>query len=117
MEVRVDLPAKANVLFEPHRFKVLYGGRASGKSWSIARALLISGVCKPERILCVRETQASIMDTVFELLLDQIYDLGLSSFYKTTNNSIVGHNGTKFVFAGLRNNISQIKAMENVTKC
>ena len=65
-------------LFRPHRYKVFYGGRGSGKSWSVARALLLLGYEKPMRILCAREIQRSISDSVHKLLCEQIDAIGLS---------------------------------------
>ena len=69
----VEIPEKLWFLFEPHRYKVARGGRGSGKSWSFARALLVLGLAKKERILCAREIQNSIKDSVHKLLADQIW--------------------------------------------
>jgi phage terminase large subunit len=81
-QVVAEFPEKLAPLFEPHPFKVLYGGRDGCKSWSIARALLILGAQKPLRILCARETMDSIRESVHQLLTDQISNLGLENFYK-----------------------------------
>lgn len=54
------------------RYKVAHGGRGSAKSWSFARALLILAAQKPLRILCTREVQKSIKDSVHKLLGDQV---------------------------------------------
>src|ERR1700722_2857251 len=51
------LPVKLERLFDAARYKIIYGGRGSGKSWSVARALLMLGALKPLRILCAREFQ------------------------------------------------------------
>ena len=48
------LPFKLGCLFERARYKIIYGGRGSTKSWSVARALLIKGMNEPLRILCAR---------------------------------------------------------------
>jgi phage terminase large subunit len=89
------------LLFKPARFKVLYGGRDSAKSWSIARALVLEGAEQPLPIGCFREVQRSIKDSVHQLLANQIEDLGLSRFYDIKHERIVGENGTTFGFAGL----------------
>lgn len=65
-------PKKLRFLFQPKRYKVAHGGRGSAKSWSFARALLIQAAKKPLRILCTREVQKSIKDSVHKLLGDQI---------------------------------------------
>ena len=53
----VEIPAKLGGLFEPHRYKIVWGGRGSAKSWSVARALLAIGAQQNKRILCGREFQ------------------------------------------------------------
>jgi phage terminase large subunit len=113
----VDFPIKLQMLFEPKRYKVLYGGRGGAKSWGIARALLVIGVKKPTRVLCAREFQNSIGQSVHKLLSDQILALKLESFYEITQNSIRGQNGSEFSFVGLKNNVANIKSYEGVDIC
>jgi phage terminase large subunit len=108
-----EFPAKLRVLFQPFRYKVLLGGRGSGKSWGIARALLIMGAQRPLRVLCARETQKSINDSVHKLLEDQIQALGLQGYYVVEKGRILGANGTEFTFAGLKHNINNIKSLES----
>ena len=114
---KAEFPLKLQPLFKPSRYKVLYGGRGGAKSWGIARALLILGAKKPLRILCAREFQTSIKDSVHKLLGDQIVDLGLQSFYEITERAIRGANGTEFFFTGLKNNPTNIKSFEGVDIC
>src|SRR5579859_7610069 len=99
-----------DLLFRAAPYKVLYGGRGSGKTWSVCRALLILGVRKKLFILCAREIQKSIKESVHKTLADQIDDLGLGWFYRVLETSIIGKNGTRFTFAGIRNNITAIKS-------
>lgn len=99
--VKWKFPEKAGILFKPARFKVLYGGRDSAKSWSIARALLLEGAEQPLPIGCFREVQKSIKDSVYQLLVNQIEELGLTRFYDPLRDEIRGENGTFFRFAGL----------------
>lgn len=107
-----EFPEKLAFLFEPHRYKIAYGGRGGAKSWGFARALLIIGAQEKKRILCARETQKSISDSVHALLSDQITNLGLSAYYKIEKARITGVNGTEFIFAGLKHNIKNIKSVE-----
>lgn len=109
-----DIPAVLEPLFTPRRYKVLYGGRGGAKSWSIARALLILGVQNKLRILCAREFQSSIADSVHKLLSDQIAEMGMSGFYTIEKATIYGINGTEFRFAGIRTNIGAIKSFEGI---
>jgi hypothetical protein len=96
------LPFKLGFLLERSRYKIIYGGRGSAKSWSVARALLLQGAEEPLRILCMREFQNSLLDSSHRLLSDQVVELGLSDFYTVQKKTIIGANGTVFVFAGLR---------------
>lgn len=104
-------------LRKPSRFKVYYGGRGSAKSWSFARTLLLKALERPVRVLCARELQVSIKDSVHRLLADQIEQMGLTGFYQVKNNEIEGANGSLFIFEGLRHNITKIKSMEGIDIC
>lgn len=100
-------------LFDPYRYKVAYGGRGSGKSWAFARAALIKAARQPMRILCAREVQKSIKNSVHTLLVDQIQELGLGQFYNVTESEIRGANGSSFSFAGLATHtVESIKSFE-----
>lgn len=111
-------PDKLQCLFEPAPYKVAHGGRGSGKSWGFARALLILGAQRPLRILCAREVQKSIEDSVHTLLKDQVAALGLSEFYDVMAYEIRGKNGTTFAYAGLaQHTVTTIKSFEGVDIC
>jgi phage terminase large subunit len=117
MKVNATFPDKLQFLFDPYRYKVSYGGRGSGKSWSYARALLIQAANKPLRVLCAREIQRSIRQSVHQLLTDQIQALGLGQFYEVLDSEIRGVNGSLFVFTGLANNtVESIKSYEGVDR-
>lgn len=122
--MNIQLPDWAEDFTQPARYKVAYGGRGSAKSWSFARLFLLYAAQQHERILCAREIQKSINDSVKRLLDDQISVL--------INNRLIppGHfRSTKteircpatdslFIFAGLRSNPeSTIKSMERLTRC
>lgn len=113
----VKFPVKLQFLFQKSRYKCAWGGRGGAKSWGIARALLVLGVKNPLRILCAREFQTSIKDSVHKLLSDQIASIGLTDFYEITQNSIRGKNGTEFAFVGLKNNVANVKSYEGVDIC
>jgi phage terminase large subunit len=114
---KAEFPIKLQCLFEKSRYKVLYGGRGGAKSWGVARALLIKAAKDPLRILCAREFQTSIRDSVHKLLCDQIEALGLLGFYEITQNTIRGKNGSEFNFVGLKNNVANVKSYEGVDIC
>jgi phage terminase large subunit len=117
-EACAEFPAKLQFLFQPSRYKVAYGGRGGAKSWGFARGLLILGAQKKLRILCARETQKSIADSVHKLLSDQIADLGLHAFYQVLTTTIRGANGTEFIFAGIRqSSVGDVKSYEGCDIC
>lgn len=114
---RIKIPPAFKMLSSNKRYKVLYGGRGAGKSWACARVLLARGFAKRIRILCAREIQRSISDSVHKLLTEQIDAMGLTGFYDITRDTIRGQNGTEFIFKGLRTNPQEIKSMEGVDIC
>ncbi len=107
-------------LFDPNnehyykRYLTWYGGRGGRKSWEIARGLLLRGQREPKKILCTREYQNSIDESVWAVLESQAHRLGVNDFYEFQNSAIYGKNGTKFIFKGLRQNINSIKSFEDV---
>jgi phage terminase large subunit len=114
MSVQAQFPEKMRCLFEPKRTKVFWGGRGAGRSWGIARALLLIGTERAIRVLCCRELQKSIEDSVHKLLADQIEALGLGAFYTVQKAKIIGVNGTSFSFEGIKNNTNGIKSYEAI---
>ena len=118
IETVAEFPRKLQFLFRPNTWKIAWGGRAGMKSWGFARALLLLGTQRPLRILCGREVQKSIADSVHYLLKSQIKLLGLESFYQVLETSIRGVNGTEFIFSGLRAlNIDSVKSKEAINIC
>jgi len=96
------------------RFKGAYGGRGSAKSWSYADLLLKLGTRSALKILCGREYQKSIKDSVKALLDATIQRRELNKFYRSLNSEITGVNGTQFIFMGLRHDPDGIKSLEGV---
>lgn len=115
-EVQAFIPDKLQCLFEPHRYKIAYGGRGGAKSWAFADALLIQGAQEPLRILCAREIQKSMKESVHQLLRDRIEALELEAFYEVLNDEVRGQNGTLILFAGLRHNVDNIKSKEGLDR-
>lgn len=116
--LRADIPEALGFLFEPSRYKVAYGGRGGAKSWGFARALLIQGWEKNLRVLCAREFQNSIKDSVHKLLADQIRSLDMGMTYEVQQASIRNRvNGGEFAFIGLRHNAENVRSYEAVDRC
>lgn len=116
--VPCQVPEVLLPLAQPRRYKVAYGGRGSGKSWSVARLLVAMAAARPLRVLCARETQKSIQESVHKLLKDQIEALGLSGAFEVQETRILGVNGSEFSFAGIRQQgIANLKSFEGVDVC
>jgi phage terminase large subunit len=114
----IELPEKiVPVIFGNVRYKVLRGGRGSAKSWSIARYLVLKTAFGKFRILCTREMQNSIKDSVYKLLVDQIYALDLQKYFEIQKEGIASIYGSQFIFKGLHHNISEIKSTEGIDIC
>jgi len=116
-EVVVRIPKAFKKLKDRARIKCFYGGRGSGKSESVARYLLMRGKEEKMNILCCREFQTSIKQSVHSTLSDLVEQLQLQDFYIVLDTEIRGANGTRFTFAGLRLNIANIKSMHDIKLC
>lgn len=117
VKVNAAFPTKFKPLLEQAaRYKVFYGGRGGAKSWQMARALLIKGLKGGLRVLCTREVQSSMKESVHQLLKDQIKALGFDAYYRALDNEIRGPDGTLFIFKGL-SDPEAIKSAEGVDVC
>lgn len=110
--VNLDLPEWAEALFASHRYKSLWGGRGGAKSWTVATALLIRCMQSTTRVLCARELQNSIKDSVHRLLADRIEQAGLP--FDVTRDEIRHKNGSLFIFEGIKHNVTKIKSLEGI---
>lgn len=118
--LRVELAPKLVPVLSPplgtFRYRVLRGGRGSGKSFSVAKMSAIWGAVQPIRILCTREFQNSIKQSFYAEVANAIKsDPWLESVYEV-GRDFIRHkwNGTEYLFAGLRHNIDSIKSMAQI---
>lgn len=95
-------------------YKVLYGGRDSAKSWTVAEYIIRRMTTESILVLCTREYQSSIADSVHRLLKNTIYRLGLQDWFRITKNSIKSLAGAEAIFKGLHHNIQEIKSTEGI---
>lgn len=96
------------------RFRILYGGRDSSKSWDAATRAAWIGQKIKCRFLCTRMYQNKIEESVYTLIKKQINRFGFTG-YRILNNKII-HEGTgsEFLFYGLARNVDEIKSLEGV---
>lgn len=93
------------------RHRVLYGGRASSKSWEFAGRIAQIGQEYKTRVLCVRRFQNRINDSVYTLIKNQIDNFGLGG-YHIGATSISHANGSEMIFYGIERNTDEIKSFE-----
>lgn len=108
-------PALFDFWDTPGRNRVLYGGRASSKSWDAAANIIwIAQMCTV-RVLCVRQFQNKIEESVYSLLKIQIERLGLTKNFRILDNKIICiSTGSVFMFYGLWRHIGEIKSIESI---
>lgn len=100
----------------PYTYYCYSGGRSSGKSTSIAQSLIMRAAMQTILVLCTREFQISIKDSVHALLASQIQQLEIPGF-TVTRDEIRHINGSSFIFKGLHNNVQNVKSTEGVDVC
>lgn len=104
----------ARLLDRDWREAIVEGGRYSLKSHTVGRICLIRAMQAKTRILCGREFQNSINESVHQLLADLIEYYGLSMFEVTRDSIINRLNGSDFIFKGVRHNTQSIKSIEGI---
>lgn len=111
-----EFPEKLSfLLFEPARYKVLYGGRGAGKTENIARGLIMLCRTRKLRIACFRELQSSIAESVHATLANCISDMNFDDEFDVQKSTIKCiRTGSEFIFSGLRYNINKIKSMARI---
>lgn len=95
-------------------YKVYYGGRGAAKDWAFAETLVERAVKEAMIVLCTREYQKSISDSVHRVIRNMITRLGYDSQFHVTDKTIRSHAGTEFIFKGLHHNSEEIKSTEAV---
>lgn len=117
MNIEAEIPEKLGFLFERDqwRYKGAYGGRGSAKSWGFARSLLAIAHSRTTRVLCGRETQKSIRDSVYRLLCDQLELMNMGPEWQTPAHEIRHRNGSLILFTGLADQtIESLKGFEGI---
>ncbi len=105
------------ILTQEARYKILYGGRGALKSHTFARAAIIRSLNSKKRILCTRDYQNSIADSVHKLLEDLIWHYKLQNYFDVTKTGITNYLGSEFIFKGLERSIREIKSLEGIDIC
>ena len=112
--LNVEVPEALAPLLQPARYKAAYGGRGGAKSHFFAEQIVIRCYSVKSRVACIREVQATIKDSVRQLLIDKIQALGLGAFFDVLETEIRGRNGSLIIFKGMQTyNAENIKSLED----
>ena len=106
------------VFRKPAPYKITFGGRGSGKSWSIASLLMQELTAKKHALLCCREIQKSLADSSYKLCVDTIKRLHLNG-WTITKETLENENGSRVIFRGLKDLRAgnAIKSLEGYDRC
>ncbi len=118
-DLQIDIPQAYHALLDEkhYRYYIYHGGRGGAKSISVAIYLLLESLKGKTKILCTREIQNSIADSVHALLVEKINEYGLQDYFIITNKNIKSVNGSEFIFRGLYRNVQSIKSMQGIDIC
>lgn len=115
-KANTQMPDWCRVLFEDKwRYISVRGGRGSGKTKNFARALVLKSAAQRLRVLCTREVQLSIRESVYATLVNEIRETGLESEFEILSNEIRSKKGGSFIFRGLAaETIDSIKSLADI---
>ena len=116
MNADFEFPEVFNPLLKSKgcRYLGAHGGRGSGKSVFFSILVITKLLNEKARIVCLREIQRSIKDSVKELIVSQIKQLKLENLFEITEHEIRGINGSLCIFRGLQSHTSaSLKSLSN----
>lgn len=100
------------------RYKVAYGGRNAGKSYSFADACLARMISSKTDVAVCRELQTTIKGSVHKLLKERIEHHGLLKLFDVNDSGITYLlNGSTLIYKHLRDNITEVKGLQGIDIC
>jgi phage terminase large subunit len=113
LNLQVETPEWFEPFLPPARYKGAYGGRGSGKSHAFASYIVIRCVSERTDVVCLREVQRSLKQSVKKLIENKIEALGVGAHFEIQHDRIKGRNGSIIIFEGLANHTAEsIKSLE-----
>jgi phage terminase large subunit len=116
----IEIPDRLEFLFKPKRFKILYGGRGGYKTKNICRALTFRSAKEKTKIMCLREFQASIEDSVHAAIKTELDETGIGSIliekqplFEIYETKIDARNGSQFRYYSFSRHLSAIKGNDD----
>ena len=120
MQSNLQIPTKLTPVFtnlqtNAYDVIVMEGGRGGAKSNALAAVGVQESFVDDGVILCCREIQKSISDSLYSAILSEIKARGLTSYFEVTKTEIVNrYTGARFIFAGLKHNITSVKSINKL---
>jgi PBSX family phage terminase large subunit len=110
------IPAFLPIAQKKKRYKMMHGGRSSGKSVFVADFFLMTARTGKYRFLCAREIQKSLSQSVMSLLESRIEEHGWSAEFDILKNEIRHkYSGSVFIFSGLQSHtVDTIKSYADI---
>ena len=100
--LRIETPRVFAPFLKPSRYKAAFGGRGSGKSHNFAELGVERGLLQPGfRMVCVREVQKSLKDSVKLLIEDKIRKFELENDYRIMSDYIITPGNGLVIFQGM----------------
>ena len=115
MKLQIQTPRWAKPILdrENARYIGAWGGRGSGKSWFFAEWIIERCVMQKTDVVCVREVQKSLKQSVKKLIENKIEELGIGHLFEIQTAEIKCPHGGVIIFAGMQNHTADsIKSLE-----
>lgn len=113
LDIQIDTPRAFKPLLAKARYKGVHGGRGSGKSHFFAEYIIERCIIEKTNVVCIREVQKSLSQSVKRLLESKIEDLGVQKFFEVQESQIKCTNGGLIIFQGMQNHTADsIKSLE-----
>jgi phage terminase large subunit len=112
--LQIEIPRWAvNVLTKPARYRGAFGGRGAGKSQAFAEYIIRRCVTAKTDVVCVREVQKSLNQSVKKLLEEKIEKLKVGQLFEVQRDQILTPRGGRIIFQGMQNHTADsIKSLE-----
>ena len=111
--LKVEVPTALQPLLRPARYKGAFGGRGGAKSHFFAEQIVLRCFSQTTRVVCIREVQNSLRESVRQLIADKVEKFGLGDFFQVLDAEVRGANGSLIVFKGMQSySAESIKSLE-----
>ena len=112
-ELNIPVAKVFRPLLGKARYKGAYGGRASAKSHFFADQVIIKSLGEKCDIICLRETQLSLQQSVKKLIEEKIETFGLGKYFTVLETHIESQHGGRIGFQGMQNHTAEsIKSLQ-----